>query len=171
MITGESIRHAALHTQGSAGPSGVDAYAWRRLCSSFKNASNDLCNALAAVGRRLCTSNVHSDSLTAFVACCLIPLSKNTGVRPIGIGEVPRRIIAKAILKTVGKDIQSAAGPLQACAGHEAGCEAAVHAMKTIYAQDNTDAILLVDATNTIPSIVKLHYTTLDFSALQYHVC
>ena len=153
MITGESIRHAALHTQGSAGPSGVDVYAWRRLCSSFKNASNDLCNALAAVGCRLCTSNVHPDSLTAFVACRLIPLSKNPGVRPIGIGEVPRRIIAKAILKTVGNDIQSAAGPLQACAGHEAGCEAALHAMKTIYAQDDTDAILLVDATNAFNTI------------------
>ncbi len=28
MITGESIRHAALHTQGAASPSGVGAYAW-----------------------------------------------------------------------------------------------------------------------------------------------
>ena len=92
MITGELIRHAALHTQGAAGPSGVDVYAWRRLCSSFKNASNDLCNALAAVACRLCTSNVHPDSVMAFVACRLIPLNKNPWVRPIGIGEVPRRI-------------------------------------------------------------------------------
>ncbi len=73
------------------------------------------------MARRLCTSNVNPDSVMAFVACRPIPL--------IGIGEVPRRITAKAILKTVGKDIQSAAGPLQACAGHEAGCEAAVHAI------------------------------------------
>ena len=82
----------------------------------------------------------------AFVAC---PLRKNPGVRPIGISEVPRRIIIKAILKTVGKDIQSAAGPLQACTGHEA----VVHAMKTIYAQDDTDAILLLDATNAFNTI------------------
>lgn len=58
------------------------------------------------------------------MACRLIPLNKNKGVRPIGIGEVPRRIIGKSILKAVGDDIQEAAGPLQACAGHEAGCEA-----------------------------------------------
>ena len=54
---------------------------------SFKRASNDLCNALAAVARRLCTTLVHPDGLSAFVACCLIPLNKNPGVIPIGIGE------------------------------------------------------------------------------------
>jgi len=44
-ITGEAVREAALHTHGAAGPSGVDAYAWRRFCSSFQGASTDLCNA------------------------------------------------------------------------------------------------------------------------------
>ena len=86
-ITGEVIRQAALHTHGAAGPSGVDAHAWRRFCSSFQGASTDLCNALAAVAKRLCTVNVHPDGLAAFVACRLIPLNKNPGVRPIGIGK------------------------------------------------------------------------------------
>ena len=125
-ITCEAIRQAALHTHGTAGPSGVDAFSWRRFCSSFKSASTDICNALAAVARRLCTSYVHPGGVTAFVACCLIPLNKNPGVRPIGVGDVPRRIMAKAILRTIGDCIQSAVGPLQACTGHEAGCEAAV---------------------------------------------
>ena len=30
------IRSAALHTNGSAEPSGLDALGWRRLCTSFK---------------------------------------------------------------------------------------------------------------------------------------
>ena len=91
-ITGEAIKQAAFRTHGAAGPSGVDAYLilWWRLCSSFKRVSNDLCNALAAVARRLCTTLVHPDGLSAFVACRLIPLNKNPGVRPIGIGEVCR---------------------------------------------------------------------------------
>ena len=153
-ITGEAIRKAALHTHGAAGPSGVDAYAWGRPCSSFKTASTDICNASAAVARRLCTTDVHPGGLTAFaVACRLIPLNKNPGVRPTGIGEVSRRIMAKAILKTIGDDIQSAAGPFQACAGHEAGCEAAVHTMKEIYSREDTEAILLVDATNALNAI------------------
>ena len=34
-LTGDIIKLAAFHTQGAAGPSGVDAYSWRRQCSSF----------------------------------------------------------------------------------------------------------------------------------------
>ena len=29
------IRQAAFYTHGAAGPSGVDAFAWQHLCSSF----------------------------------------------------------------------------------------------------------------------------------------
>lgn len=105
-ITGELIKYVATRTQGAAGPSGVDAYAWRHFCCSFKSASLDLCNALAGAARRLCTCDVHPEGLSAFVACRLIPLNKNPGVRPIGIGEVPSRIIAKAILKVVGEDMR-----------------------------------------------------------------
>ena len=152
-ITGESIKQAAMRTNGAAGPSGVDAYGWRRLCSSFKGASVDLCNALAGMAKRLCTSAVDPDGVSAYVACRLIPLNKNPGVRPIGIGEVPRRIIAKAILKAIGEDVKLAAGPIQTCAGHEAGCEAAIHAMKEVEQMDETEAMLLVDATNAFNTL------------------
>ena len=91
--------------------------------------------------------------LSGFVACRLVPLDKNPGVRPIGIGEVPRCIIAKLILKVVGNDVQEAAGPLQACAGHEVGCEAAIHAMKEIMSSDETRAALLVDASNAFDTV------------------
>jgi len=69
-------------------------------------------------------------------------------VRPIGIGDVPRRIIAKSILYAVGDDVVLAAGPLQTCAGQSAGSEAAVHAIKDMFNDDNCEAALLVDATN-----------------------
>ena len=48
-LTGDLIRWGALHTHGAANPSGVDAYAWRRLCSSFGSACVTMCNSLAAV--------------------------------------------------------------------------------------------------------------------------
>ena len=54
----------------------------------------------------------------AFIpACRLIALNKNPGVRPIGICEVVRRIISKAILPITRGDIQDTAGSLQLCAG------------------------------------------------------
>ena len=50
------IRSAALKASGAAGPSGLDAYCWRRLCTCFGPASSDLCQALADVAKRLCTT-------------------------------------------------------------------------------------------------------------------
>ena len=55
-LDADAICQTALHTHRAAGPSGLDAYAWRRMCSSFKAASTDLCSALAAVGQRIYTS-------------------------------------------------------------------------------------------------------------------
>ena len=55
-LDGNVVREAALHTSGAAGPSGVDAYGWRRLCSAFGSVSGELCCSIAALARRLCTS-------------------------------------------------------------------------------------------------------------------
>ena len=152
-LTAASIRSAALRTAGSAGPSGIDAAGWRRLCCSFHKDSNDLCAAIAAFARRICTTYVDPDGIQAFVACRLLPLNKNPGVRPIGVCEVVRRIVGKAVLSVIGKDIAQAAGPLQLCAGHTAGCEAAVHAMRKVFSDVSTDAVILVDAANAFNNL------------------
>ena len=152
-LNAEAIRKAAIKTNGAAGLSGLDAYAWRRLCSSFKSSSNALCSALASVGKRLCTTHINPDHLSAFVACRLIPLDKCPGVRPIGIWEVHRRIIAKAILVMLKQDILEASGPLQVCAGQESSCEAAIHAMSQTFADEDIEGAHLVDATNAFNSI------------------
>ncbi len=75
-LDASSIRSAALHT---AGPSGLDAYQWRRLCTSFKRASDELCHQLAMVARRLCTSYVAPPLIAPFLTCRLIALAKNPG--------------------------------------------------------------------------------------------
>jgi hypothetical protein len=132
-INATSIRSAALRTKGAAGPSGLDAHCWRRLCTSFKAASDDLCHSLALLARRLCVSFVDPRGLSCLLACRLIALDKCPGVRPIGICETARRIISKAVLSVAKADLQEAAGSLQLCAGQIAGIEAAVHAMKEAF--------------------------------------
>ena len=99
------------------------------MCSSFKSASHNICNALAAVGHWICTTPINPAGLEALVASSLIPLNKCPGVRPIGVGEVPRRITAKVVLRIIGRDIDTAVCPLQVCASQEGGCEAAIYAM------------------------------------------
>ena len=154
------IKNIALHCKGSAGPSGVDAHAWHRMYSSFKEASKNVCDAITAVTRRLCTSHAPATGLDAFLACQLVPLNKNPGVRPIAIREVLRRIICKAIMRVVLKDIMLSAGPLQACSGGKCGSEAAVHAMRKIYEEQEVEGVLFVDATNAFNTLnrkIALH--------------
>ena len=124
------IANTALQTSGAAGLSGLDAYARRRLCTAFHSASTSLCQSLAEVAKRLCSALLDPMSLAPFLACRLIALDKCPGVRPIGIGETVRRIIARAVLVITRGDIQDAAGSTQLCAGQIAGCEAAVHSVR-----------------------------------------
>ena len=83
----------------------------------------------------------------------MVALDKCPGVRPIGIGEVLWHIIGKAILTITGANVQQATGALQVCAGQQAGCEAAIHAMRQIFEHPLMEAVLMVDASNAFNSL------------------
>ena len=152
-LNDDVIRKVVLRMEGAAGPSGVDARGWRRLCTSFHSASVDLCRSLAMVARRICTSFVDPSTLQPLLNSRLIALDKNPGVRPIGIGETSRRIISKAILSVLKQDILKTSGSLQLCAGQRGGCEAAVHAMREIFNDSRSEGVLLIDASNAFNSL------------------
>ena len=137
---------------GATGPSGLDTASWKRLCTSFKSASADLCEALAATARRHCTTFVNRDCLPSSPD----RMEKCPGVQPIGIGETARRIISKAIATALGDNIENAAGPLQVCAGHQSGCKAAIHAMRQIFESQDIEPVLLVNAFNALNRHVAL---------------
>ena len=151
----EAIRKAALKTDGSAGLSGVDARGFRR-------ASDDLCWSMSCVARRIASTYVDPSTLASFTACRLIALDKHPGVRPIGVWEVARRIISKAILSVIERDIKAAAGNIQ-LVGQTSGCEAGVHTVRHIFHEDDTEAILLVDTTyafnalNRKAALINIH--------------
>ena len=157
------VMRAALKTSGAAGPSKLDGDEWRKVfCSSvYGSASVDLRKAVARMTKLMCSENIPDiESIESLLACKLIPLNKNPSVRPIGIGEVLRRIIGKTVMYTMKDDVVDAAGALQLCAGQEAGCEAAVHSIVDIFNKEETEGILQIDASNAFNSInrnVMLH--------------
>ena len=127
---------------------------------SYGDHSQHLSDALALLARRLCTDYMDPAILGPLLANRLIPLDKSPGTRPVGIGEVPRRIMGKSITGVLKGDIMQAAGSTQLCAGQESGIEAAIHAMIRLFKADDTDAILLVDADNAFNRLnraVALH--------------
>ena len=111
--------------------------------------------------RRLCTEFIDSVGIEAILANRLIPLDKGEGVvRPIGVEEVIRRIMGKCVMHVTKPDVIDASGFLQVCAGHKSGSEAAIHAMRSIFEANETDADLLIyasNAFNTLNRAAALH--------------
>ena len=150
------VRKVANKMKGSGGPTQVDADAWRDFtcAKALGKAPEQLCVAIADAAKILCVEEIHPDCLEEYNAGRLVPLDKGAakdgtpGVRPIGIGEMLKRLIGKLLIHVVKKDITDAAGPLQTCSGLKAGIEAAIHAMRGKFGDDESEGILLVDAEN-----------------------
>ena len=83
----------------------------------------------------------------------LIALDKNPGVHPIGIGEVVRRVIGKAILSVIKADIIEVTGCSQLCAGVSSACEAIVHTVRNVFESGEAEGLLLIDASNAFNSL------------------
>ena len=85
----------------------MDLEGWMRIIlgKQFGESSNDLCKAIALVARKMCIEETNDSTLEALLAARLIPLDKNPGLRPIGVGEVLRRIIGKAVVTLLRDDI------------------------------------------------------------------
>ena len=150
-INASTVRETTMVTQGSHGPSGVDDKDWRMWLSHFGQASTNLCKALAAFARRLATEQMHD--LTPYNACRLIPLDKNPGVRPIGVGEVIRRIIGRNILRCIGNDLKILGQNRQLCLGQKCGIEHAFHSLRETFELPETEGLLLIDAKNAFNSL------------------
>ena len=167
-----AIQKSAKHVNGAAGPSGADAHQWQRLlCSKqFKRKPSGLSAALAEFARKLNTEQVHPLYLRAFVANRLVPLDKKPGVRPIGIGEITRRIISNATMVLLKPEIVDSTAPLQTCAGLPGGIEASIHAMRSMFNSPECEAVLMVDASNAFNSLNRkvamhnLQYTCPEMS-------
>ena len=102
--------------------------------------------------QRFCVGWEQSSSIEALRACPLISLDKSPGLRHILVGEVLRRIAGNIDVSIVRKDAISSVGSLQVCDSHKAGYEAAIDAMHSIFSKEETEAVLLIDASNAFNS-------------------
>ena len=87
----------------------------------------------------------------AIISDRLIALDKQPGIRPVGVGETWRRLMAKCLLKVAGPEAKTACGTTQLVGGLEAGIEGAIHAMRVLWEENNKEedwGLLLTDARN-----------------------
>ena len=70
------------------------------------------------------------------------------------------------IVSVLKNDVIDYTGSLQVCTGQEAGIEAVVHPLNSMYNDENNYAVLLVDASNAFNSLnhVVFHHSVIYLS-------
>ncbi len=157
-ITGAHIGVVARKIQGSGGPGGTVASLWQDILLKFGKCSEQLRDGVADLSRCMANSLVDWKYLRALMANRLIGLDKCPGVRPIGIGEVLRRVLGKAMALVTGGDVEDVCGADQLCSGLKAGIEGAIHGMREMFMDLAGDGagLLLVDAKNAFNSVNRM---------------
>jgi hypothetical protein len=140
VISGDVVEQVASRLSGGAGPGGSDAVDLRNWLLRFGAESEALRDALADICTMMANSSPSWAAYRALMACRLVALDKCPGVRPVGIGEIYRRLFAKCILEVAGGQATMAAGNLNLCAGLPAGIEGAVHAVRAAMANPSQPA-------------------------------
>jgi hypothetical protein len=129
-ITIDVVEAVASKISGAAGPGGTDAVALQSWLLRFGAESERLRAEMADLTLWLSNSHPPYAAYRALMACRLVALDKQPGVRPVGIGEIYRRLIAKCAISVIGHQATTACGNLNLCAGLPAGIEGAVHAVR-----------------------------------------
>ena len=81
----------------------------------------------------------------------MIALDKHPGIRPVGVSETWRRMMVKCLLRVAGPEAKVACGTTQLAGGVEAGIEGAIHAMRILWEEHQTEedwGFLHIDARN-----------------------
>ena len=150
-ISDEVVLQVARRIRGSCGLDGTHAHELRSWLTQYHQASDRLRAALASLTQHMSNSLVPWPAIRALLSCRLIALDKQPGVRPIGIGHIWRRTIAKCFLAVTGPSATEVCGVDQLCAGLSAGIEGAVHAANQFWeahCSDDDFGFLCIDAHN-----------------------
>ena len=92
-ITGSHVHYVVRHIQGNAGPGGCDSSHWQDILLRCGISSSHLRDSIANLTRCLANAIIEWPLLQGLLTSRLIALDKCPEIRPIGIGEVFRRVI------------------------------------------------------------------------------
>jgi len=128
-VTAEHVELVASRLSGAAGCGGTDAVDLRNWLLRFGAQSETLRIEMAAWVEWLANESPPYAAYRATMMCRLVALDKQPGTRPVGIGEIWRRLWAKVLLHVCGDQATQACGNFNLCAGLPAGIEGAIHAV------------------------------------------
>ena len=133
VLTPDDVELISSRLSGGAGPGGTDAVDLSNWLLRFGAESDELRSEMAAWVNWLSNTHPPWAAYKAMMANRLIALDKQPGTRPVGIGEIYRRLWAKCLLKVIGSQATAACGNSNLCAGLQAGIEGAIHAVRAVF--------------------------------------
>ena len=116
-ITEDDVEHVAAKLSGSSGLTGFDSTALQNMLLQHGHASKRLRQVLANFANWLANSFPPWAAYRALMMCREVAFSKTKGIRPLGIGDIFRRFLAKLIVLKAGPYATNACGADQLCAG------------------------------------------------------
>ena len=117
------MKRIAKKLSGSTGLSGVDSISMSYWLLKFGGVSASLRESIAKLVEWLANGYPHWAAYRAMMWSRLVGLDKCPGVRPIGIGDILRRLVCKVLLIVVENETTRACGTDQLCSGLEAGIQ------------------------------------------------
>ena len=102
-ITDDVVLAVAGRLSGGAGPGGTDSISLQHWILRFGAASRALRLIVAEMGEWISNGRPPWAAYRALMSGRLIALDKSPGIRPVGIGETWRRLLAKCLLQVTGK--------------------------------------------------------------------
>ena len=150
-ITNDTVTAVVGRLSGGAGPGGNDSVSLQHWLLRFRAASR----GLWLIGGDFMEWLVHGwppwAAYRALMSGRLITLDKQPGIRPVGVGETWRQMMAKCLLRVAGPEAKAACGTNQLVGQVEAGIESAIHVMRVLWDEHNQEedwGFLLIDARN-----------------------
>ena len=116
-ISEETVLTVAKRLKGSGGPGGTDYAAMQNWLLRYRHISKQLLKAIYTLMNWIANNIVPFKAIRALVANRLVALDKCPGVRPVGIGEILRRLCVKCLLQACGDDVTDIWGKDQLCSG------------------------------------------------------
>lgn len=158
-IGADVIEWTAHRIRGSGGPGGCDAESLRRCLLNYGKESRALQEGVSKFTEWLSNCRVEWAAIRGLMAGRLIALKKGSGIRPVGVGEIWRRIMAKALIKVTGHEATTACGVDQLCSGLSCGIEGGIAAAKELWRSQSDDedwGYLTIDAKNAFNELSRV---------------
>ena len=109
-ITDDVVWAVAGRLSRGAGPGGTDSVSLQHWLLRFRAANGELRLNVAEFGEWISNGRPPWAAYRAMMSVRMIALEKGPGVRPVGIGETWRRLLAKCVLRVAGEEDKAACG-------------------------------------------------------------